>query len=62
LGNTRIASPKTPPSPPEAPVAVIELMPPPDQGFSGTLKLYATTEAATVIDELKRRGYTVIEP
>jgi len=41
---------------------VIELMPPPDQGFSGTLKLYATTEAATVIDELKRRGYTVIEP
>jgi len=40
---------------------VIELMPPPDQGFSGTLKLYATTEA-TVIDELKRRGYTVIEP
>lgn len=58
MGNTRTPSPK-PPSPPEPAPAIVELKPPPETGFSGTAKLLAETDAI-LIDELKRRGYTVV--
>jgi hypothetical protein len=39
---------------------IIELLPPPDAGFSGTALLYSVSQAV-LVEELLRRGYTKVE-
>ena len=57
MGSTPTArSPK-----PSSPDEIVELLPPADSGFSGTLKFYKTADAP-FIAELLLRGYTVVEP
>jgi hypothetical protein len=54
------ASPKPKPLPSED-LVIVELRPPADAGFSGTARLDRATQAA-LIEELLKRGYTVVEP
>jgi hypothetical protein len=58
-----LAKPRIEPSPstPSAPDAeqIVELLPPPEAGFSGTALLFAVAQAA-LIQELKARGYTEV--
>jgi hypothetical protein len=58
LGSTRTAPSTSKAFPSDD--GIVELLPPPEFGFSGTAKLYAV-ESAALIEELLKRGYTRVD-
>ena len=50
---------KPKPSPPDDCDVIVELLPPPDSGFSGTQKFYRQGNEA-MIAELLKRGYAMV--
>ena len=59
MASTRTAPSSAKPSPSDD--EIVELLPPPEFGFSGTHKVYRIAHADT-LRMLLAKGYTVVEP